>query len=54
MFEFSPMKIENIEDAYQLKDIKELKKEMVKSAKELDFERAVKIRDEIKKILEQK
>ncbi len=46
--------IESIKELYKIKDIKELKREMQKAAKELNFEKAAKIRDEIKKILEKK
>lgn len=42
--------IKNVKNLYKIKDINELKKEMTKAAKELNFERAARIRDEIRKI----
>lgn len=45
--------ITDLKELYQIKDVKILKKEMIKSAKALDFEKAARIRDEIKKITEE-
>lgn len=46
--------IKNLQELAEIRDIKQLKKEMIKAAKELDFEKAARIRDEIKKISENK
>jgi len=43
-------KPEDFEEIARIKDIEYLKKEMEKAAKELDFERAAKIRDEIRRL----
>jgi len=48
------VKIKGLVELAKIKDIKYLKKEMEKAAKELDFEKAAKIRDEIKRLNKQK